>query len=165
MSEQEHVMGTIVAWVSLVTAAAALIYAWLLKQEMDKLTRRLDRYNRALYNASDEIRQLTESLSATKAELRAEIVRSQGKDVFYPEQSIQEVYALHPKAQEVLAAFHIGGCASCAVDTLDTLEKTCRNAGIDVELVIRSLNSLFEAGVNAQDEARRLQLPNIELQW
>lgn len=153
--------------VALLIGLAGLGYAWLVRQDLDKATRRLDRYNRALYDASDQIRKLEERQAATVAELRAEIAHSSGKASFRPAMSVRESYALHPQAQEILAAYHMGGCSSCAVELDDTIAQVCTNAGVDVGQVIRDLNSLLAVQQSANGYAngnQRVKLPNLSLE-
>ena len=159
-------MGTGLAVVALLIGLAGLVYAWLVRQDLDKATRRLDRYNRALYDASDQIRKLEERQAATVAELRAEIARSSGKAAFRPTMSVRESYALHPQAQEILAAYHMGGCSSCAVELDDTIAQVCTNAGIDVGQVIGDLNTLFAGqSINGHTNGiQRVRLPNLSLE-
>lgn len=159
-------MGTALTIIALLVGLAALVYAWLVRQDLDKATRRLDRYNRALYDASDQIRRLEESQAASVAELRAEIAHSSGKAAFRPAMSVRESYALHPQAQEILAAYHMGGCSSCAVEMDDTIAQVCANAGVDVGQVIGDLNVLL-AGQPANGHTngvQRVKLPNLSLE-
>jgi hypothetical protein len=159
-------MGTGLTIVALLIGLAGLVYAWLVRQDLDKATRRLDRYNRSLYDASDQIRKLEERQAATVAELRAEIARSSGKASFRPSMSVRESYALHPQAQEILAAYHMGGCSSCAVELDDTIAQVCTNAGIEVGQVIGDLNSLLAGQQSANGYAngnQRVKLPNLSL--
>ncbi len=149
-------------WIALLVAVAALGYAWLLRQSINQLSGRLDRYNRSLLDTSVELRQLKEGLADTRAELRAEILRGQDGPAFRPDLTIREVTALHPQAQEVLASFHIGGCSSCAADPDDTLARVCRSSGADLEQVLLALNSLLAAPAAGDG---RVKLPNVELQF
>ena len=163
-------MGTGLTIVALLIGLAGLVCAWLVRQDLDKATRRLDRYNRALYDASDQIRKLEERQAATVAELRAEIARSSGKASFRPSMSVRESYALHPQAQEILAAYHMGGCSSCAVELDDTIAQVCANAGVDVGQVIGDLNTLFAGQLGAghanghANGIQRVRLPNLSLE-
>lgn len=159
-------MGTAMTILALLIGLAALAYAWLVRQDLDKATGRLDRYNRALYDANDQIRRLQESHAATVADLRAEIAISSGKAAFRPAMTVRESYALHPQAQEILAAYHMGGCSSCALELNDTLAQACANAGIDVGQVMKDLNLLL-AGQPTNGHAtgmHRLKLPNLTLE-
>lgn len=160
-------MGTALTIVALLIGLVGLGYAWLVRQDLDKATRRLDRYNRSLYDASDQIRKLEASQAATVAELRAEIARSSGKASFRPAMSVRESYALHPQAQEILAAYHMGGCSSCAVEMDDTIAQVCTNAGIDVGQVIGDLNILLAGQQSVNGHAngtQRVKLPNLSLE-
>lgn len=159
-------MGTVLTIVALLFGLAALVYAWLLRQDLDKATRRLDRYNRALYDAGDQIRKLEESQAAAIAELRAEIARSSGRAAFRPAMTVRESYALHPQAQEILAAYHMGGCSSCAVELDDTIAEVCANAGAEVNQVVKDLNALLAGqGNNGQTNGlQRVKLPNLSLE-
>jgi hypothetical protein len=158
-------MGTFLAVVALIAAAGAFFYAWISRQELERANRRLDRYNRALFDANDEIRRLSEAQAEHFAQLRAEVARLSGKASFSPAMTLREVYALHPQAQEVLAGYHVGGCSSCAVELDDSLEKVCNASGIDTAQLMMNLNALLGANGHhhAPVEIQRVKLPNIEL--
>ncbi len=47
---------------ALLVALAALAYAWRLHTELDRAASRLDRYNKALFDAGEELRQVRERL-------------------------------------------------------------------------------------------------------
>ncbi|MBX2998008.1 MAG: hypothetical protein KF893_05810 [Caldilineaceae bacterium] len=157
-------MGTTLAVVALALALAGLVYAWTVSQGLAQATRRLDRYNRALFDASEEIRRLREEHAQQLATLHGEVARLSGKAAFSPNMTMREIYALHPQAEEVLARFHIGGCSSCAADLDDRLDQLCRASGLDVEHVVGSLNGLFGSNRNGvhNGEIQRVKLPNIE---
>lgn len=157
-------MGTILAVAALLLAAGAALYAWTLQQGLDQATRRLDRYNRALFDANDEIRRLREDHATQLASLRGEVARLSGNVTFEPAMTVREVYAMHPQAQDVLAGFHLGGCSSCAVSLDDRLEQVCHSSGLPVGDVISSLNALFAPNTNGhRGEIQHVKLPNIEL--
>lgn len=160
-------MGTMLSWVALVVALAAIAYAWKLQQELQTATSRLDRYNRALFAASDEIRQVRAEAVASLARLRAEIPLSRhAKALFVPEMTVREAMALHPQAEQILAAFHLGGCSSCAVAADDTLGSVCRNHGRDLEQLLQNLNLLVAAAQNGQNEReQRVKVPNVEVSF
>jgi hypothetical protein len=56
-------MVNVVSGVALLAALLALAYAWRLHHELDRATARLDRYNKALFDAGEELRQLRELLA------------------------------------------------------------------------------------------------------
>jgi hypothetical protein len=157
-------MGTTIAVIALGLAVVGLVYAWTVRQGLDQATRRLDRYNRALFDASEEIRRLREDHAQQLATLRGEVARLSGRAAFTPEMTVREIHALHPQAQEVLARFHLGGCSSCAVDLDDRIDQICRSSGLAVEDVTGALNGLFGGnGSGARNgEIQRVKLPNVE---
>ncbi len=145
--------------IALLVSAVAVAYAWKLQQEMGTMARRLDRYNRALFDASDEIRRLQETLAATTAELRVEIKRNSGGAQFEPTTTIREAQLLHPQAQQILAELHLGGCSSCGVEPEMTLREACSEHGRDLTAVLQNLNHLLTAGSNGS----AVKVPNVEL--
>ncbi len=52
-----------IAWAALVVALGALGYGWKLSYEVAATRRRLDRYNKALFDANDEIARLRDELA------------------------------------------------------------------------------------------------------
>jgi hypothetical protein len=162
-------MATTLAIIGIVLAGIALGYGWMARQELNIAARRLDRYNRALFDANEEIRSLREGQAERFAQLQAQVARLSGQAAFRPEMSMREVYALHPQAQDIMAGFHVGGCSSCAVDDVDErLEQVCRSSGLNVDEVVGNLNALFPAsGQNGLPKAQpiqRVKLPNLVLE-
>lgn len=156
-------MTTVIAWLALAAALAAGLYAWRLNGELATATRRLDRYNKALFDASDEIRRLREQLAEETARLRVEVRRAQGAVTFVPEMTVREALLLHPQAEQVLASFHLGGCSHCAVEPGDTLATAAAQHGVDLRNLLDTLN-LLTAGQNGQTAPRLVRLPNVALE-
>ncbi|MCB0114645.1 MAG: hypothetical protein KDD84_11165 [Caldilineaceae bacterium] len=164
-------MGTTIAVVALLLAGAAFVYAWMLQRGLDQATRRLDRYNRALFDAADEIRRLREDHAQQLAVLRGETARLAGRAAFTPEMTVREIQAMHPQAQEVLTGYHLGGCSSCAVNPDERLDHIARASGVDVGEIVLTLNSLFPSNGAAKTngaektngDVQRVKLPNIQL--
>lgn len=136
-------MTTLVAWLALLLALGAAGFAWKLNQELETVRRRLDRYNKALFDANDEIRALRTALHENTAALRVEIMHRTNTPAFTPQMTVREAQLLHPQAAEVLAGFHMGGCSSCAVEDGDTLATVCAQSGIPAQQVIDTLNLLL----------------------
>ncbi|HXF61682.1 MAG TPA: hypothetical protein VNK95_08695 [Caldilineaceae bacterium] len=161
-------MTTFVAWIALVVALAAVGYAWKLSLELATATRRLDRYNRALFDANDEIRRLREQMEEETARLRVELRRRDGA-AFTPEMTVREALLLHPQAEQVLAGFHLGGCSHCAVEPDETLAQVCAQHDIPVERLVGHLNRLIPAPVSSGpangSEPQRVKLPNVALEF
>lgn len=95
-------MNNLITWLSLLIAAGALLYTWWQSRTIDTINRRLDRYNKALFDVGDEIRELSEKLENTTAQLRIEIKKNSGKSIFTPEMSVKEAQMAHPQAQQVM---------------------------------------------------------------
>jgi hypothetical protein len=157
-------MGTVISWLALIIGGIALAYAWKLQQELNTATRRLDRYNRALFDANDEMRQLREELVTTGAKLRVELQQRTGTIAFQPEMTVREAQLLHPQAQQILAGFHLGGCSSCAVEPDETLATVAANSGLELDVLLKNLNLLVERGYGQRNGAiQPVKIPNVEL--
>ncbi len=57
--------------------------------------------------------------------------------------TINDAMQLHPRAREVFAAFHLGGCAHCAINTVETLEQVCAAYGINPDDLMGALQGLL----------------------
>jgi len=158
-------METIVSWLALLLALGAVAYAWKLQQELQVANRRLDRYNRSLFDANDEIRTMREETVAALAGVRAEIRLPKGAQaVFDPEMTVREAMAIHPQTEQILAAFHLGGCDSCAVAPDDTLASICRENGRDLSQVLQNLNLLVDtAHTSHNGHTQIVKVPNVEV--
>lgn len=64
---------------------------------------------------------------------------------FRADMPVAEAMALHPRAGEVFAAFHLGGCAHCGISHYETIEQVCMAYGVDVEVLLEVLEGLFES--------------------
>jgi hypothetical protein len=149
-------MISVISWVALLVALCAVGYAWKLQQELAIATRRLDRYNKALFDANDEIRQLYAQFGETTARLRVEIAQQSGTVRFSPDMTVREAQLLHPQAGQVMAVLHLGGCSSCAVEPDEKLAQACAQNGVDVNGLLDALNQLVE-----QPSLQPLKLPNV----
>ncbi len=156
-------MGTIVAWIGLIVALLALAYAWKMNQELATATRRLDRYNKALFDANDAIRTLREEHAETVTQLRVELRKVQGNAAFTPETTVREALLMHPQSQEVLASFHLGGCSHCAVEPDHTLAQVCAEHGIEPDTLLGTLNLLVGGQANGT-QPQLVKLPNVALE-
>ncbi len=63
---------------------------------------------------------------------------------FSPDMPVADAMALHPRAAEVFAAFHLGGCAHCHINAYETIEQVCQAYGVDVNMLLEVLEGLFE---------------------
>lgn len=165
-------MLTLFTILALMIALAALAYALKLQQELGTVTRRLDRYNRALFDAKDELRGLRTDMERTAAELRVAIMRGDNGFHFTPETTVQEAELMHPQVAQVLAGFHMGGCDDCAVAPGDTLAQVCAARNLPVETLLANLNLLVEAddpttGANGKAGGAPVlvRIPNVVLEF
>ena len=161
-------MATIVAWVALAVAAVAMGFVWKLNSELATATRRLDRYNKALFDANDEIRRLREGTEEEVAALRVAVRQQQGAATFTPEMTVREVLMTHPQAEQVLATFHLGGCSHCAVEPGDRLADACQEHGVDLQMLVGNLNLLTQGHqqTGAGNGAPQLvKIPNVALEF
>lgn len=71
---------------------------------------------------------------------------------FVPDMTIGEAMAVHPRVREVFAAFHLGGCAHCAINQLETLEQVCAGYGVDLNLLLEVLEGLMKREAEAKAE-------------
>jgi hybrid cluster-associated redox disulfide protein len=58
--------------------------------------------------------------------------------------TIGDALRLHPRAAEVLMSFHLGGCAHCGINEVETLEQVSAGYGVELESLLDALNDLFE---------------------
>jgi hybrid cluster-associated redox disulfide protein len=58
--------------------------------------------------------------------------------------TVAEAMQLHPRAREVFAGFHLGGCSHCAIGGFETVEQICEGYGVPLDMLLKSLNSLLE---------------------
>jgi hypothetical protein len=65
----------------------------------------------------------------------------------------------------VLAAFHVGGCDSCAAEPDETLARVCAERGIDAAALLGTLNALVSAGGNENGPNAPVKLPNMTLDF
>ena len=61
---------------------------------------------------------------------------------FNADMTIGESMQLHPRAREVFAGFHLGGCGECALSEFETVRQVCEGYGVPVDMLIGALNSL-----------------------
>jgi hybrid cluster-associated redox disulfide protein len=65
-------------------------------------------------------------------------------EMFHADMTVGEAMQLHPRAREVFAGFHLGGCAHCAISEFETIRQICEGYGVPVDMLVGSLNSLAQ---------------------
>ena len=56
--------------------------------------------------------------------------------------TIGEAMAVHPRVREVMAVFHLGGCAHCAINQVETLGQVFEGYGVASEELLGALESV-----------------------
>jgi hybrid cluster-associated redox disulfide protein len=97
---------------------------------------------RRLYLAQARLNELESTVVKELQTLRVAIRRQSGASLLEPTMKIADVIAVEPRAREVLAQFHLGGCSSCAINEDETIEQAATNYGINIEHLMAALESL-----------------------
>lgn len=63
---------------------------------------------------------------------------------FHPGMLIGDAMKVHPDVQLVFKSYQLGGCAHCSINTMETIEQACQAYGIQLDLLIESLNNLLD---------------------
>lgn len=61
---------------------------------------------------------------------------------FSADMTMSEAMSMHPRAPEVFAAFHLGGCSHCHVAQIETIGEVCQGYGVDVDELLGVLEGL-----------------------
>jgi hybrid cluster-associated redox disulfide protein len=80
--------------------------------------------------------------------------------------TIAQALDVHPRVQDVLASFHLGGCSHCAVSDVDTIEGACQTYGIDQAALMGALNGLISGGSGGAASAGvGVKPPNVKVSF
>ena len=142
---------------AIVVATIAIGVAWRTTRALQALAAKLDRLQTNLFETRQEQRVQQAQMEQRVAALDVAVQKTTGALRFDPGTQLVRLYEMEPRAEAVLAAFHIGGCASCAVDEHSTLAEAVRERGADLDRVLTALNTLPENGV-----AANLRVPNVK---
>ncbi len=145
--------------IALLGVAVAAVMAWWALREIKTLTAKIDRLQTTLFETRQEQRAQQEETENRIAALDVSLQKATGKLRFDPNTPLVRLFEIEPRAQGVLAAFHIGGCASCAVDEASTLAEAVRERGANLDQVLTALNTLPESG-----GAANLRVPNVRFE-
>ena len=61
---------------------------------------------------------------------------------FHKDMLVADAMQAHPRANEVFAGFHLGGCSSCQISHEETIEQVCFAYGVEVDMLLETLESL-----------------------
>jgi hybrid cluster-associated redox disulfide protein len=63
---------------------------------------------------------------------------------FDPDMTVAAAMAVHPRVREVMAGYHLGGCAHCAISEFETLKQVCEGYGVPLDMIMDTLENLVE---------------------
>jgi hypothetical protein len=150
-------------YVALLVALAALFMAWRSSRALRHLREHHVQLNSRLLDLRVEMHQATQAHEKALARLKFELLRQSGDLKVTSETTIDEIMQLHPQAAALLAGFHIGGCASCAVDGTTRLSEAVSNNGGHLEPLLVALNDLVTQAGDPLLPGERLRTPNVQL--
>ncbi len=127
---------------TLVVAIGALVLAFLAVRRISGFQEQLEHTSSSLLELRGALNEANEKLEGKLNDLQLSLRRQAGETIFRPEMTIAEALEVHPKVQEVLATFHLGGCSQCAVSDVDTIQGACQSYGIDQKALMEALNGL-----------------------
>ncbi|MGH2569847.1 MAG: hypothetical protein ACRDGR_01390 [bacterium] len=148
-------------WILLTLVAVLIATGWLvargaarLRQEIGEVESRLARRFYTLQGRITEI-------DATVRELEFDRKLRRGEIRFDAQMTLGEAAAVHPKVQEIFAAFGLagGGCSGPGVDGSRTIREACREASLDPGAVLGALARFAEdpsAPVDARASTAKL---------
>jgi len=61
---------------------------------------------------------------------------------FTADMTIGSAIGKHPRAKEVFAGYHLGGCSHCSIAEYETIGQVCEGYGVPTEEILRVLNDL-----------------------
>lgn len=139
------------ATAALIVAILALLGAFLAFRRVGGLQERLERTTGQVHELKSALAAANEERDHKLNELRLELKRQAGEPIFDARMTIADAMKVHPKVQDVLASFHLGGCSHCAISDVDTIEGACQSYGIDQNALMNALNGLVtgESGGSA----------------
>ena len=150
-------------YVALLMALAALFVAWRSGRAVKHLKERHVQLNSRLLDLRVEMHRASEAHERALAWLKFELLRQSGDLKVTADTTVDEVTQLHPQAAALLAGFHIGGCASCAVDGSTRLAEAMSSNGGQLEPLLVALNELMTQAGDPLLPEERLLRPNVQL--
>lgn len=152
-------------YVALIVAMLSALMAWSAHRKNKELRERIAQTNSRVYSLRRQLEEAEEKAGYERMQLKFQLLKLQGELKVTPDMKINEILAIHPQAEQVLAAFHLGGCSSCAVDPRQSLSEAVALNGRELEPILVALNNLVAAGdaENGPIPPKRLKTPNIQL--
>jgi TolA-binding protein len=154
-------------YIALAAGLIGIFVAWRANHKNGELQERIAQVNSRVYNLRREMQESQEKVEQELMTLRFQLLKAQGELKVTPEMKMNEIVAIHPQAQQVLAGFHLGGCSSCSFDPHQSLAEVAAVNGRDIQPILVALNSLVAEGSNGNGfvSPERLKTPNIQLHF
>jgi len=154
-------------YIAITIALIALFLVWRGGRKQSELQERIAQVNSRVYNLRHEMQESQEKAEQELMSLKFQVLKAQGELKVTPEMKMNEIVAVHPQAQQVLAGFHLGGCSSCSFDPRQSLGEVAAINGRPLEPILAALNTLVLEGGNGHGDIppERLKTPNIQLHF
>jgi hypothetical protein len=154
-------------YLALIIGLIGIFIAWRANRKNSELQERIAQVNSRIYNLRREMQESQEKAEQDLMALKFQLLKTQGELKVTPEMKMNEIVAIHPQAQQVLAGFHLGGCSSCSFDPHQSLGEVVAVNGRDIQPILVALNSLVADSSNDGGfvSPERLKTPNIQLHF
>lgn len=154
-------------YVALGVGLIGLLMAWSARRKNKDLRERIAQTNSRVYGLRRQLEETAQQAEQERMQLKFQLLKLQGELKVTPDMKIGEVLTLHPQAEQVLAAFHLGGCSSCGVDPGQSLNEAAGVNGRELEPILVALNNLVaeEANGNGYVSPERLKTSNVQLMF
>ncbi len=148
--------------ISLLLSLVALGWGFLTHRRATEAEVRLENVRNSHFRLADQQRSDSDTLKAEIRALREQLRIQRGGARFHEAMTVGAAMELDPRVVDVLGAFHIGGCSSCAVSPEDTLRYAAEGNGQSLDTVLQALNQL---GSREEAEVARMleRKPNVQL--
>jgi hypothetical protein len=155
----------LLTYIALVFGLIGLFLAWRAGRKNNELKERLAQLNSRVYNLRRELQEAQEKTEQEVMTLKFQLLKVQGELKVTPEMKMNEIVAIHPQAQQVLAGFHLGGCSSCSFEPHQSLGEVVAVNGRELEPILVALNTLVGETGNGHGPVslNPLKTPNIQL--
>lgn len=135
--------------IALLLALITLVFALKINSRQKRLVWEMERIQHRGVTNMNEIEQIRETFQTEIRKLKIAVRKMGDGPLFSKDTTFGEVLELHPRGREILARFHIGGCSSCAVSEMETIEQGTKAHHVDMDQLLSQLNSLTEEGEKA----------------
>lgn len=142
-------------WILAILVVVLIVLLWFLARGAAGLRREIGEVESRLARRFYTLQGRVAEIDGTVRELEFDRRLRRGEIRFDSGMTLGEAAAVHPKVQEIFAAFGIGGggCSGAGLDASRTIGEACRQASLDVGSVLGAL-ARFAENPSAPIEAR-----------